>query len=177
MKLEVGKTYVDRTGNSVTIHWFFEGTTYPYRSALCGEYTESGHYFNDGQESRYDLVAEVKTAERTDRKQLPTAKEEGGIKHDRGKPDYTLISRELLDELAAVREFGIKKYTRDNWKKGLSTRRSLAALLRHAFAFSEGEDLDSESGCSHMAAVVANAEHIIHTMKHHPSLDDRKDSK
>lgn len=98
----------------------------------------------------------------------------GGTKHDQGKPDFTYLSYEFLEEIAKVREFGAKKYTRGNWKKGFKVTRSLAAALRHIFAFLSGQDNDPESGYSHLAHAACCLEHAIYDMKHRPENDDRK---
>ncbi len=106
-------------------------------------------------------------------KQLVQTSEQG-IKNDAGKPDFTYISYELLEQVALVREFGAKKYSRSNWKKGFLVTRSLAAVLRHIFAFLRGETNDPESGLSHLAHAVCGIEHAIYDMQHHPNLDDRE---
>ena len=98
----------------------------------------------------------------------------GGIKHDSGKPDLSYISYELLEEVAYVREFGARKYARDNWKKGFKVTRSCAAALRHIFQFLAGQTLDPESGRSHLAHAVCALEHAIYDMKHRPANDDRE---
>ena len=99
----------------------------------------------------------------------------GGIKHDSGKPDLSMISYELLEEVARVREFGAKKYSRNNWKNGFKVTRSLAATLRHIYLFLSGETHDPESGLSHLGHAVCGLEHAIYDMKNHPENDDRKD--
>jgi len=76
------------------------------------------------------------------------------VKHDHGKPDYSLIPTEALDEIAAVWTFGEKKYAAFNWANGFEWRRPLAAALRHIYAFLRGEDNDPESGLSHLAHAV-----------------------
>lgn len=96
-----------------------------------------------------------------------------GLKNDVGKPDLSLVSKELMISLARVREFGNKKYEKNNWKKGFEITRSLAAALRHIFAFLSGETLDPESGLSHLGHAVASIEHAIYDMEHHPQNDDR----
>jgi hypothetical protein len=101
----------------------------------------------------------------------------GGIKHDQGKPDFTFISYELMEAVAQVRAFGAKKYSRGQWKKGFKVTRSLAAVLRHIFAFLAGETNDPESGLSHLAHAICGLEHALYDMKHHPENDDRKDEK
>lgn len=105
------------------------------------------------------------------REELATSAQ--GVKHDNGKPDLSMISLELVEEVAKVRMFGAKKYARDNWKKGFNVTRSLAAALRHIFAFLSGETNDPESGLPHLAHAVCSIEHAIYTMKHKPELDDR----
>lgn len=96
-----------------------------------------------------------------------------GMKNDSGKPDLTLVSMELLVLLARVREFGNKKYEKNNWKRGFKVTRSLAAALRHIFQFLSGETLDRESGLSHLGHAVASLEHAIYDMDHRPENDDR----
>lgn len=101
----------------------------------------------------------------------------GGVKHDQGKPDFTYLSYEFLEEIAKAREFGAKKYSRNNWKKGFKVTRSLAACLRHIFAFLSGQTNDPESGLSHLAHAGCCLEHAIYDMKVHPENDDREDVK
>ncbi len=96
-----------------------------------------------------------------------------GIKHDEGKPDFTYLSYEMLEQVAMVRAFGAKKYSKNNWKNGFPVTRSLAAVLRHIFLFLRGETNDSESGLSHLAHAVCGLEHAIYDMAHHPENDDR----
>ncbi len=101
-----------------------------------------------------------------------------GIKHDNGKPDMSMISKDLLEQLAKVRMFGEKKYARDNWKKGFKYSRSIAAAMRHIAAFNDGENLDPESGLPHIAHAMACLEHLLNDFLHHPDNDDRyKESK
>lgn len=96
-----------------------------------------------------------------------------GLKYDDGKPDFSMVSLDLMEEVAKVRMFGAKKYERDNWKKGFKVTRSCAAALRHIFAFLSGETVDPESGLSHLAHGVCCLEHAMYDMRHHPENDDR----
>lgn len=99
------------------------------------------------------------------------------LKYDTGKPDLSFISYELVEEVAYVREFGAKKYSRNNWKNGFKVTRSCAAALRHIFLFLKGETNDSESGRSHLAHAVCCLEHAIYDMKYRPENDDRVEPK
>lgn len=80
------------------------------------------------------------------------------IKHDQGKPDWTLVPFEALEDMVRVLEFGAKKYARNNWASngGFSWTRVLSATLRHLFAFMRGEDIDPESGLSHISHAQCN---------------------
>lgn len=100
-----------------------------------------------------------------------------GTKHDGDKLDITLVSNLLIEEISRVREFGQKKYSRENWRLGFKYNRSLAAALRHILAFKEGEDLDPESGLSHIAHAVCCLEHLMNDIKNHPNNDDRYKNK
>lgn len=95
------------------------------------------------------------------------------VKYDANKPDFTYLSYEFMEEMVKVREFGAKKYTRNNWKKGFKVTRSLAAALRHIYSFLRGETNDPESGLSHLAHAACCLEHAIYDMKVHPENDDR----
>jgi hypothetical protein len=98
----------------------------------------------------------------------------GGVKYDDGKPDLSYVSLMLMEEVARVREFGAKKYSRNNWLKGFKYNRSIAAALRHIMAFKDGEDLDSESGLSHIGHAICCLEHLLNDFKNHKENDDRK---
>lgn len=78
------------------------------------------------------------------------------IKHDHGKPDYSLLTRGMLEPMVRALMFGEKKYSRHNYKTGFKNTRLTAAALRHIMAYQDGEDNDPESGLPHLAhAMVA----------------------
>lgn len=62
-----------------------------------------------------------------------------------------MLPPEALTEIAKVLAFGAEKYGRHNWRKGMAWSRLLGAILRHLFAWMQGEDKDPESGLSHLA--------------------------
>lgn len=72
-------------------------------------------------------------------------------KFDGGKAPLSLISRTALEEEAKVLAFGAAKYSTHNWRKGMDFSRLMDACLRHVYAFADGEDLDKETGLSHLA--------------------------
>lgn len=78
------------------------------------------------------------------------------VKHDQDKPDYSLLTRGMLEPMVRALMFGEKKYSRFNYKTGFKNTRLTAAALRHIMAYQDGEDNDPESGISHLAhAMVA----------------------
>lgn len=85
-----------------------------------------------------------------------------------------MVSSEFLIELAKVLEYGAKKYSKDNWKKGLPYTEVIDSLTRHLLAFKDGEDVDPESGCLHLGHVAANTMFLTYyLLKGDESLDDR----
>jgi hypothetical protein len=85
------------------------------------------------------------------------------------------ISLEFMEEMVRVREFGGKKYSRDNWKLGFKYRRGLDAALRHLVAYLGGQSKDPESGLSHLGHLGCSLEHVIYTVKRYKGgeWDDR----
>ena len=80
---------------------------------------------------------------------------------------------ELLEEAARVLEYGATKYERDNWKKPTNWTVSYACLMRHMSAWQAGEDLDPESGRSHLGHALCNLLQMLHQLKHHPEELER----
>jgi Domain of unknown function (DUF5664)/Domain of unknown function (DUF4406) len=75
---------------------------------------------------------------------------------------YGLIPAAGLDALARVYGRGAEKYDDYNWRKGYPWHLSYDALMRHAWAFWNGEDNDPEMGLPHMAAVAWHALALVH---------------
>lgn len=97
----------------------------------------------------------------------------GGQKFDADKPRMDLLDAEALTELAKVLSFGAKKYADENWRKGISLWRLLAAAFRHLLAIMRSEDRDEETGLPHTAHLMCCAIFLIWTMRHRPDMDDR----
>jgi hypothetical protein len=89
------------------------------------------------------------------------------IRYDSGKADWSLMPWEAVEEINKVLEFGAKKYAKHNWQQGegFSYTRVLNSLLRHVFSYMRGEDLDPESGLSHMAHAGCNVLFILYYIK------------
>lgn len=99
-----------------------------------------------------------------------------GVKDDRGKPRFDLISPDVLFGLAEVLTMGSGKYAARNWEKGMSWGRVFGAAMRHAWKFWRGERTDADDGQHHLASAICNLMMLMH-YDLHPTLyaqhDDR----
>ena len=87
-------------------------------------------------------------------------------KFDKGKPKLTLVPRQIIFDIAEVREYGVEKYKDpDNWKK-VEVERYCDALYRHMMAFlDDPEGVDAESGIKHYKHMACNMAFICEMMK------------
>ncbi len=101
--------------------------------------------------------------------------EQKALRFNNNKPRLSLIleASHALKEVAAVLEFGETKYSRGNWRKGLSHTQICDSLLRHTTAYLSGEDIDPESNTKHVGCILANALFLAELVNTHPELDDR----
>lgn len=92
---------------------------------------------------------------------------ETAVKFDNDKVDWMILPYDALEEIIKVMEFGARKYARGNFAsgEGLEYTRVLNSLMRHILAFSRGEDLDPETGISHMAHAGCNVLFLLHYIK------------
>lgn len=79
-----------------------------------------------------------------------------GQKFDQGKPDWSLVPWEELEEVVKVLTHGKEKYGAQNWKMVPEARdRYFAAALRHLTTWQTG-DLVDESGHHHLAHAICS---------------------
>lgn len=98
-------------------------------------------------------------------------------KYDDDKVRMDLIPPEVLTAMAEVLTYGANKYDSHNWQMngGLEWSRVYSALQRHLNDFWSGEEVDQESGLSHLAHAMCciaflNSYHIKDN-----GFDDRYD--
>ncbi|MEM4710645.1 MAG: DUF5664 domain-containing protein [Candidatus Woesearchaeota archaeon] len=99
--------------------------------------------------------------------------EEKGLRYNDGKLKWTLIDYNALEPLVEVLEFGTKKYSENNWKKGLYVTDICDSLLRHIYSFLNGENNDKESKLPHIGHILANSMFLSYMLKNKPELDNR----
>ena len=85
----------------------------------------------------------------------------GGTKNDGGKLDWTLLPLDSVSDVVTVLELGKRKYGFENWKN-VEKERYVKAAFRHLVAYAMGEEIDPESGKSHMAHLSCCALFTIH---------------
>lgn len=75
------------------------------------------------------------------------------VKHDDGKPCFHLLATlsDALDEVHKVLECGAVKYSANNWARGTNWLRYWNAAMRHLWSWVRGENVDPETGLSHIA--------------------------
>ena len=73
-------------------------------------------------------------------------------KNDKLKLRYDLVPPDTLEGLVEVLTFGSVKYEDNGWRKLKDGKvRYYAALMRHLEAWRQGEQLDEETGESHLS--------------------------
>lgn len=95
------------------------------------------------------------------------------IKHDQAKVRLDLLSVPAMNKIAEVMGFGAIKYADHNWRNGFNWSRLYGAALRHITAHMDGEDLDPESGLSHLAHAGCCVMFLIEHEANKLGKDDR----
>ena len=89
-------------------------------------------------------------------------------KNDQNKLDLTLVPRQIIWDIAAVRRHGCIKYPTggpDNWRE-VEIERFRAAAFRHFLAYlDDPEGVDEESGLEHYKHLVCNLAFICEMEK------------
>jgi len=93
------------------------------------------------------LIAELRPILLTTRSERSSL----AVKYDDEKPRHDLLPGDALDAIARVLTYGANKYAARNWEKGMNWGRMLGAMMRHTWAFWQGEELDPESGLPHLS--------------------------
>ena len=96
-----------------------------------------------------------------------------GKKNDSGKAPIHFLHRSFIEGTALAQDFGSRKYGDWNFTKGIAYLRLCDAAIRHIIAFMWGEDLDQESGLSHIDHAAANLNMLKYMITNKPEMDDR----
>lgn len=106
----------------------------------------------------HELPAEATRRQATPFETVIVDAETGGMKAQK-LAQFSQIPAEVLLELAEHHGKGVAKYPdseagEPNWQRGYSWRLSVDACMRHFLAFLTGEDIDPDTGSSHLVAAV-----------------------
>lgn len=98
----------------------------------------------------------------------------GAKKSDNDKPDLAYIPLVALEAEAGAFAVGGAKYGAFNYLEGgFTTRRLMAALIRHAYKYLAGEENCPVDGQHHLGSVRATAAMILHCEQQGKLIDDR----
>lgn len=120
-----------------------------------------------------DLEFQLNTLKCQRRDYLQGLKNDQGSKNDQGKSRLDLIPSHAIEEVGQVMGFGADKYGEHNYLQGMDWLRLVGAIQRHTNAFVRGEDLDPESGLSHLAHAASSALMLLEYVKRGIGNDNR----
>ena len=87
----------------------------------------------------------------------------GGLKFDQDKVMLSLVTPDFVYGVGEVLTFGAKKYAPNSWQTVSDAKRRYEdALYRHWLAYLSGEEIDKESGLSHLKHLATNAMFLMH---------------
>lgn len=90
------------------------------------------------------------------------------------KVAFSTVPSSVLAEVAVGMTEGARKYARHNWRvAGVRGSIYYDATLRHLFKWWEGEDLDPDSGLSHIAKAITSLVVMRDAMINEKFTDDR----
>ena len=96
------------------------------------------------------------------------------LTYDDNKPPLANLPPEGLRSVARVQAYGHRKYKDfNNYRKGMEISRNLSCAMRHIMAYMDGEDLDPESGETHLAHAATRLMFTIQNIKDGTAIDDR----
>jgi hypothetical protein len=96
-----------------------------------------------------------------------------GVKADQGKLQWCLLPLKYLRGVVRVLMKGAAKYSPHNWRAGMPWSQTYNAALRHLDAFWSGEDVDPETGESHLDHALCCLLFLRAHNIDYPELDDR----
>lgn len=91
----------------------------------------------------------------------------GGMKADGGKIDFTLLLKDLpksVESVVKVLDLGSKRYGRTNYSK-VETERYEASVMRHIMSHLSGDLVDPDSGEPHLSHAICGLLFIVEGIK------------
>lgn len=97
----------------------------------------------------------------------------GSERKNEGKPQTHHIDPEFILGMAKVLTLGSKKYSSYNWAKGNNLTVPFDSAMRHLLAYMSGNNLDDETGESHLFHAAVNLMFMYYYERNYPEMDDR----
>jgi len=152
-----------------------DGTKYVYDSDAGGKILAKGFQYRDQAHqwiSGREVPQRVVIGEGSVDKQY-FEDPETGAKKEIKKAQLGAIDPKALLLLAEAAGYGAEKYEQYNYLKGYPWSLSFNAMMRHALAFWNGEDLDPESGLPHMVHAAWHGLAMTSFLTRELGVDDR----
>lgn len=118
---------------------------------------------------KWGIHMKTKAAQR----ELPLWDKGAALKYDGEKPRMELLPTAPLLGVARVLTFGAHKYADHNWRLGFDYSRLIGAAYRHLSAYNDGEDVDPESGESHIDHAICTLMFLSEQIAKGTGKDDR----
>jgi len=99
---------------------------------------------------------------------------EQALRYNNDKLKWSLMDHTCFESMIKVLEMGAKKYSKDNWKKGMPLSEVFESMLRHIFSMLNGEMIDKESKLSHIGHIQCNTMFIDYILRKYPKFNDIK---
>jgi hypothetical protein len=96
-----------------------------------------------------------------------------GARFNDSKADFSLLPLCTLEDEIRGWMYGKKKYAAWNWAKGMPWSVPFACAMRHLAAWQRGEDIDPESGITHLGLAMCNLRMLTLYAKTFQEGDDR----
>jgi hypothetical protein len=99
----------------------------------------------------------------------------GSKRFNEGKPEVSQLDPKFILDLADLMTVSAKKYGKFNWAHGQYYSTPYDSCMRHLLKFQLGQDIDEESGKSHLIHAAANLMILYCSQLRKPELDDRSE--
>ncbi len=154
------------------VFWADRPASYPYQ--MSAEFVQSA----------MDYAAEVVAKEQANEGR-PSAMDFTGVVDGKGyktsmdnpaKPHLALVPTALITAAGRAFTHGANKYAPNNWRRGMVWTEAYSALLRHLTAWGDGEDIDPDSGNTHLDHAAAALGFLCEFVAH-PELYGKFDNR
>ena len=129
-----------------------------------------GQWADEAAVAREDAI-EVEGADGPEVQRVMSVGE--AVNYDGGKPAIGLVPPEAIFALGEVLSAGAEKYASRNWELGMAYSRMFGSAQRHLWAYWGGEEIDEETGLSHLSLALCRIAMLIAYRERGIGDDDR----